>query len=277
MRHPLNKTRRFSKAFLLWVFFCLGGVALAGQPPLGLLQPGEYPLIAVNNHCPSSYKNSKDYWNSLQQVELKLGGQDRFRDLPALHTQSPFTGEIVLGDPPQRFGVIVDVVGAEKRLYIDSNADGSFAGEQWTPLLNEWQGLQIYLVEGPEPVSVQVQYPNAAQRYPLQLQLSGVLNKPGPLYKEKPFLKVLVTTWFLAKLVEDGGEKLAAVVDRDNNGRFNDSQDQIFIDYNDDGYFSDNEAIQRKNGIRLRSGRQNLNVTWGVYPEKMVIGGTRHD
>ena len=275
MKQPFQ-CAKLSSWFILALAF-LGGAAWAGQPPLGLLQSGAYPLTAINNHCPSSFKNSKEYWNSLQQVQLQLGGQDRFRDLPELHTKTPYTGEIVLGDPPQKFGVIVDIAGAEKRLYIDANGDGSFRGDLWTPLLNEWQGLQIYLVEGPEPVTVQVRYPGVPQPCPLQLEVSGVLNKPGPLYKEKPFIKVLVTTWFLAKLVEEGGEKLAAVVDRNNNGRFNDPEDQIFIDYNDDGYFNEDEAIQRKRGIRLRSGNRYLNVAWGVFPEKMVIGGTQHD
>jgi hypothetical protein len=248
--------------------------ALAVKPALESIAPGEYRLVAVSNHTPGAYKNSQDYWKSLQRVELTIGNAGQFRDLPKLGMKNPYIGMLTLGDRPQRFGVIIDVVGEEKRLYIDRNGDGSFAGEAYTLLLNEWQGLQVYWVLGPEPLQVQVGYSFSKERaFPVYFDVFGILNKPGVIYKEPPYLMVAIRTWFLAKINESGFEKLVAVVDRNNNGRFNDPEDQLFIDYNDDGFFSDNEVLPRKKGITLKSGSQNLKLDWDVYPERLVIGG----
>ncbi len=252
---------------LLW----LAGGALAAPRSQDGVQPGVYPLLAITNHLPWAYKDYKAYQGSLQKVDLAIGGQERFKDLPKLGMKQPYTGTITLGDAGQKFGVIIDIVGEEKRLYIDRNGDGSFAGESWTPLLNEWYGLQIYAVNGPEPVQLQVTYQDGKTR-PIQIQVGGLLNRPSAMVKEKPYLMVRVETWFLAKLNEDGAMKLAAVVDRNHNGRFNDPEDLLFIDDNDDGSFDLNEALPRKRGVVL-PGRQRLTATWAVYPDELVIGG----
>lgn len=259
---------------LLWLALLLvGGGTAAARPGLGELQTGEFALSPITNHQPWGFANYDAYWNSLQKVDLEIGGLDQFKDLPQLAMKEPYTGNLVLGDSGRKFGLIIDIVGEEKRLYIDSDGDGSFAGEGWTPLLNEWQGLQIYWVYGPEPVRVNVPYQGMAGSRPLELEMSGLLNKPGVLVKEKPFLRVSVRTWFLGRVVEDGAEKLVAVVDRNHNGRFNDPEDLLFLDFNDDGAFDREEALPRKRGLTVTAAKRRLDLTWGVYPEKLGIGG----
>ncbi len=249
------------------------GYAMAADK-LGRIEPGSYPMRAITNHLPWSYKNYKVYWEALQKVELELGNQERFRDLPQLSLKQPFTGTIVLGDGQQQFGVIIDLVGEEKRLYIDRDGDGSFQGETWLPLLNEWYGLQIYEVYGPEPFTVQVTYKDGS-KHQLALQImSSLLNRPGAQFKEKPFLKVAVTSWFLSRINEDGGKKLVAVIDRNNNGCFNDPEDYLYFDYNDDGRFDEKEWLQRKRGVTLPN-KQKLTADWSVYPDVLVIGGKK--
>lgn len=255
----------------VWLGAGIGGAA--GLPGNNLVS-GSYPLIAVTNHTPAHYKNGQAYWDALQEVKLAVGGQEQFRDLPFLGMKRPFTGAIVMGDKPQKFGVIVDINGDEKRLYIDTDGDGSFAKEPWFPLLNEWYGLQIYSVLSPDPITLRVNYnacPDGSR--PIQIMVSGFLNRPGPLIKDQPYLRIEVRTWFLAKLQDNGVSRLAAVVDRNHNGRYDDPEDELFIDRNDDGYFETDEAISRKRGIRLHSGNRELPVNWEAYPERLVIGG----
>ncbi len=252
----------------------LSGIALAASMELGEIKPGEYNLKPIVNHLPYVFNDPDDYRESLQKVELELGNQERFRDLPELGMKHPYTGVIKLGDKLQQFGVIVDVRAEEKRLYIDTDGDGSFAKEPWIELLNEWYGLETYWVIGPEPIKLQVGYNSAPSRIqPIEISVSGFLNRPGALIEEKPYLLVSVRTWFLAELMEDGAVKLAAVTDRNNNGIYNDPEDAIFIDYNDDGWFSDNEAILRKKGIKIESGKSKLTVDWGICPQTIKIGG----
>ncbi len=256
---------------LVLVFSCM---AWAKKVTIGKMLPGEYPSLAITNHTPQSFRKSKEYWDSRQKVELSIGGQDQFKELPKLGMKQPFTGYIVLGDKPQKFGVIVDIVGNEKRLYIDTDGDGSFANESWHPLLNEWYGLEIYTVEGPEPITLMVPYrAKNNQSFPLEIEVGGLLNKPGPFFQAKPFLNISVRTWFLARLVEDGFEKLTAVVDRNNNGKYNDPEDAFYFDLNDDGYFSDDEMSLHKTGVTIRDGKEKLPVNWDVYPDKIMIGG----
>ncbi|HYH01808.1 MAG TPA: hypothetical protein VEC37_01795, partial [Bacillota bacterium] len=106
--------------------------------------------------------------------------------------------------------------------------------------------------------------------------VSGYLFKPGFLGKEKPFLLVEVRTWFLGEIKEDGIDKLVALVDQNHNGRYNDPQDILFVDYNNNGFFEPEEVIVRKQGIKLKNKRQKLTLNWGVYPDQLQVKeGTR--
>ena len=260
--------------WLLTGALLLSGVALAVEVGLGKIKPGRYNLTPINNHLPYAFKDPDDYRESLQKVQLELGNQERFRDLPELGMKHPYTGVIELGDKPQQFGIIVDVRAEEKRLYIDTDGDGSFAGEPWIQLLNEWYGLETYWVIGPEPIQLKVDYnsvPSGSR--PLEISVYGFLNRPGALIEEKPYLMVAVRTWFLAELIEEGGVKLAAITDRNNNGKYNDPEDAFFIDYNDDGLFDETELILCKELTKIKSGKAKLKIDWGIYPETIEIRG----
>lgn len=254
------------------VFF--SGIAIAADKILGEITPGKYILNPINNHLPNAIEDPDDYRKSLQKVELELGNQERFRDLPELGMKRPYTGVIKLGMEPREFGVIVDVRAEEKRLYVDTNGDGSFQDEPWIELLNEWYGLETYWVIGPEPIKLQMGYDSELSRsQTIDISVSGFLNRPGALVKEKPYLLIMVRTWFLAELLEDGAPKIVAVTDCNNNGIYNDPKDALFIDYNDDGFFSNDEVMIRKEGIKIKSGNKNLNIDWEAFPRELVIGG----
>jgi hypothetical protein len=272
--------KRFLVSLLIGIsLISMSGWVLAAKPKLGEITPGTYQLQPITNHIPWAFDSYEAAWNIQQKVELEIGKQDQFKDLPKLGMKEPYTGVIKLGDKDQKFGVIIDVVGEEKRLYIDRDGDNSFAGETWSPLLNEWYGLQIYGVYGPEPIQLNVNYQSQSdQAFPMLISVNGLLNKPGAFLKDKPYLRVAVQTWFLARIVEDGASKLVAIVDQTNNGRYNDPEDLLFIDYNDDGRFEKDEAIPRsKKGITITSGKAKLAVNWTVYPDKLVIGGGKNN
>lgn len=265
--------------WLLSGLFFLTGVSWAALPQLGQIKCGNYSLKAVSNHIPWGYRSAQKYWDSMQRIELEVGNTERFKDLPKLGMKNPYTGYIVLGDQDQKFGFIVDIYGEEKRLYIDRDGDGSFAGESYSLLLNEWYGgyswlsSHAYWVLGPEPVRLSVPYQKAGGTVvqPIEISVLGYIFKPGFLGKEKPFLLVEVRTWFLAEIIEDGMGKLVGLVDQNHNGRYNDYQDLLFVDYNNNGFFENNEAIRRKNGVKLKKGRKKVSFDWGAYPEQLQV------
>ena len=272
------------KSKLRWGFWLIGGlflltgIAWAAAPKLGQLELAAYPLTAVSNHTPWGFKTAKKYWDSMQRINLEVGNVKQFKALPKLGMRNPYTGFIVLGDQDQKFGFIVDIFGEEKRLYVDTDGDGSFAGEKYTLLLNEWySGANAYLVIGPEPVRLKVRYQGAnGPVHPIEVNVSGYIFKPGFLGKEKPFLMVEVRTWFFGEIKEDGVDKFVALVDQNHNGRFNDPEDVLFIDYNNNGFFELEEAIVRKRGIKLKTNRQRITFDWGVYPDQLQVKeGTR--
>ena len=248
------------------------GICFATNFSLGEITPGQYLLEPVTNHLPETYRDSKKYWDSLQKVQLEIGNQEQFKDLPDLKMKKPYTGNIVLGDKSQKFGVIIDIVGDEKRLYIARKGSGSFAAEPWVPLLNEWEGLQSYWVCAPEPITLQVSYRSKQdQVFPIEISVIGMINQPGLFVKEKPYLLVQVRTWFLGKIKEDNCDKLVAVVDADNNGRYNDPKDLLVIDYNDDTEFTSDESIARLKGVKLQNAKRKWTFDWEVYPDKLTV------
>jgi hypothetical protein len=66
---------------------------------------------------------------------------------------------------------------------------------------------------------------------------------------------------------------LAAIVDHKNYGIYSDPESQLFVDYNDDGLFGDDEAVTRGNGAIVKSGTKKLKADWGSYPAQLIIGG----
>jgi hypothetical protein len=258
--------------WLCGCFLLLTGFIWSPWPRLGRIEAGKYPMTLIANHTPWGFKKAAKYWNSMQQIRLEVGNLKQFTNLPELGMKNPYTGYIVLGDQNQKFGFIVDIFGEEKRLYIDTDGDGSFAREKYTILLNEWYGAQLYWVMAPEPIRLNVRYRSwLDQTNPVEISVLGYIFKPGLLGKQQPFILVEVRTWFLAKLKEDGVEKLAAVVDQNQNGQYDDPQDMLFIDYNNDGMFSANEGIQRKKGIRLKGTKQKLSFEWESYPRVLTV------
>jgi hypothetical protein len=259
----------------IWLCGCLlllTGFSWSRLPRLGQIEVAKYPMASIANHTPWGFKNAKKYWESMQQIKLEVGNLKQFTNLPDLGMKNPYTGYIVLGDTNQKFGVIVDIFGEEKRLYIDTDGDGSFAREKYTVLLNKWYGAQLYWVMAPEPIRLNVRYRSwLDQTNPVEINVLGYIFKPGLLGKQQPFILVEVRTWFLAKLKEDGVEKLVAVVDQNQNGRYDDPQDFLFIDYNNDGFFSANEGVRRKSGVKLKGAKQKLLFGWNSYPDVLKV------
>jgi hypothetical protein len=258
--------------WLVGVTFFGAGFIWNSQPHLGRVETLDYTMTPIFNHTPWGFNSAEKYWESMQRIDLEVGNLKQFTNLPKLGMKNPYTGFITLGDQKQQFGFIVDIFGEEKRLYIDTDGDGSFAGETYTLLLNEWYGAQIYWVMGPEPIRLKVRYqarPNVP--YPLEISVLGYIFQPGLLGKEKPRLLVEVHTWFLAKIIENGAEKLLAVVDQNQNGRFDDPDDLLFIDYNNNGFFAREEAIPRKKMVKLKGSGQTFFFDWGAYPEKLQV------
>jgi hypothetical protein len=60
-------------------------------------------------------------------------------------------------------------------------------------------------------------------------------------------------------------------VDRNHNGRYDDKEDALFIDYNNNGFFTPDEAIIRKSGVKLKGARRTVRVDWGAYPGILQI------
>lgn len=250
------------------------GLGVQASDTAGVIEPGEYPMFAVAHHTPEVFVDAQSYWDSLQRVELRVGGTEDFINLPELGMKQPYTGYLSLGEADQRFAVIVDVFGDEKRLYLDTNGDRDFAGEPMTLLLNEWRGLQLYWVTGPEPLEVQVAVQVDQVRRPLAIAIaSGFLNQSGIFVKEQPFLLVRVKTWFLSYLYEEGYQKAVAVVDLNHNGRYNDPEDGLFVDYDNNLYFSSSESVTREQGTVIETINSTLTVDWEAYPQWLQVGG----
>lgn len=268
------KKNKFCWVMLIIVLLS-GGISQAASKDE--IITGEYSLTAIGQHTPLLSTEADDYWNAMQRVELKFDGLEKYRNLPKLVMKQPYIGEITLGPTQQKFAIIIDVTPDEKRLYLDTDGDGDFSGEPMTLLLNEWYGLQVYLVIGPEPLEVKVHTGRGEEILPMQISIaSGLLNKPRVLVEETPFLYIKVKTWFLGYLKRASGREMAiAMVDADNNGKYDDKGDCVFLDYNHNLVFEAEEAVECKKKATTKTKLGTLKLNWQTLPRSLKVGDVK--
>jgi hypothetical protein len=190
---------------------------------------------------------------------------------PATTANILYYGEIKLGLPPVNYGILMDLEGKDKLLWVDSNADGKYAGEKPNPLYESDRYPRINVYYSPMPLVFKVKYMLASFSFetPLHFDLPYLIVTQAGF---NDFFSLKTRTWLTGVIGSGRDELRIALVDSNDNGFYNDPEDLIFIDTDYDLNFSvdESKALKSLKSIRLNS-NESYRIEFLYTPEKLIL------
>ncbi len=182
-----------------------------------------------------------------------------------------YFGQLKLGSPSVSYGVLFDLEGKDKQLWVDvaGNGDYSEVSPQQLYKSEKYPGINVYY--SPLPLTFQVKYTYTDHTFevPIQFELPYLMVAQAG-FADYFYLKT--RTWFTGTIRGNNDDIQLALVDTNDNGYYNDPSDLIFIDWNYDLNFSPEESKQIKSlrSIKLPS-RLKFKFEYMTAPEKIIL------
>lgn len=247
-------------------------VALVFIPVFASETTTEVILQPVQKNTPS-FKRTSDYELGVQYpIRLvKIHNDLQIVQPPDIKANVLYYGVVKLGVPAVEYGVLIDLEGKDKNLWVDADADGDFTKESPYQLFksDRYTGVNVYY--SPLPLVFNVKYDFADHIYQTQLSFDlPYLAIAQTGFKDYFYLRA--RTWFTGIIETEGASLQFAIVDTNDNGFYNDSDDLIFFDTDYDLNYSEKEAkqIKTQKTISLKAGK-NFKIDYQYCPEKLIL------
>lgn len=202
---------------------------------------------------------------------VKIRGSASITTPPATEAYVLYYGQVKLGAPPVEYGVLIDLEGKEKLLWVDSDADGNFAQETSYPIFKSDRTPGFNFYYSPVPLVFKTKYTvgDHAYQIPLQFDLSYLLVAQSG---SEDHFDLKNRTWLIGVLEEKGEELRIALVDANDNGSYNDPDDLVYIDEDYDLHFSQSEGktVKKSGTVKLKSGTC-FKIDFQYCPEKLIL------
>ncbi len=201
---------------------------------------------------------------------IKIRDNPKFKSLPETNANVLYYGEVKFGLPARAHGVLIDFEGKDKLLWVDSDADNNYAGETCYQLFKSDRIPGINFYYSPTPVNFLVAFDFEDHKYESIIQFDlPFLAVARNGYQDLFFLST--RSWFTGSVNTGKTELRVAVVDTNDNGLYNDSNDLLIIDQDFDLNFSPKEsnALARTKNIKFES--EQWDVFYGFLPEKIIL------
>lgn len=201
---------------------------------------------------------------------IKIRDNNKLGSLPDTEANVLYYGEVKLGSPARIHGVLIDLEGKDKLLWVDSNADNNYAGETCYQLFKSDRVPGINFYYSPTPINFLVVYEFKDHRFESMIQFDLpflAVSRTG--YQDLFFLST--RSWFTGTMPMENNELRVAIVDTNDNGLYYDPDDLLIIDQDYDLNFSPKESntLIKTKTITLESER--WNVDYGFLPEKLIL------
>jgi hypothetical protein len=182
-----------------------------------------------------------------------------------------YYAEAVLGKPQKIYGLLVDLEGEKKQIWVDADGDRDFAEETGYEIFksDRYPGLNVYY--SPMPLRFNLTYLIGDEEYriPVGFDLPFLLVARAGYHD---LLLLRTRTWLAGYLYLESEEIPIALVDMDFNGCFNDPQDLFLMDTDYDLNFSAAEAVAIKKAAKLRIKRsRNVEIGFETVPQKLTV------
>lgn len=249
-------------------------IPLLLEQPVGAEQKTrtmEINLQAVHQNTPY-FKRSDERkpGNSYLIKMIKIQGNDLFKSLPETEANVLYYGEVKLGSPARTHGVLVDLEGKNKLLWVDSDADKNYAEETCYQIFKSDRVPGVNFYFSPAPINFLVRFVFEGRQFESLIQFDlPFLAVARTGYQDLFFLST--RSWFTGVIHTEEAEIRVAIVDTNDNGIYRDSDDLIIIDRNYDLNFTPQESsfLAKTKTVKLESKR--WNVLPEFLPEKLIL------
>lgn len=232
----------------------------------------ELPLKPVHKDTPFFTRANQNEQGMEYPIKMvKIQGNSSIVTPPATKANVLYFGQVKLGGPSTEYGILMDLEGKEKLLWVDSDADGDYAEETPYQIFksDRTPGYHFFYTPVPLVFQVKFQLKDTTYQIPLQFDLPYLLTKQSG-FEDLFYLKS--RTWFIGVWEDKGEELQLALVDANDNGNYNDPEDLIFQDLNYNLHFSVNEGkfLKITRAIKTELGSQ-LKTDFQFCPEKLIL------
>jgi hypothetical protein len=202
---------------------------------------------------------------------IKIRNHQEVITPPETEANILYYGKVKLGSPAKEYGMLLDLEGENKFIWVDSDGNKDYSGETKYQIFksDRYPGIEVYY--SPVPLAFLVEYHFKDQVFinPLQMDLPYLLLQRAGF---DDYLILKTRTWLTTNLLYNGEEIPVALVDLNHNGTFNDPEDMIYLDSDYDLNFAPQEGkiLKEAATIRLKS-RKRLKLDYQFVPEKLIV------
>jgi hypothetical protein len=231
----------------------------------------EVPLRPVSTDRPFRLKVKEEVGQRCDLQMTRVRGNSKIEKPPLIDVNVLYYAEAVFGNPAKTYGLLVDIEGERKLIWVDADGDRDFAEETSYELFksDRYPGLNVYY--SPMPLRFDVTYLIAGEEYtmPVYFDLPYLIVARAGYHD---FLLLKTRTWLAGNLYLEDEEIPIALVDMDFNGCFDDPQDLFLMDMDYDLNFSSSEAVKIRNAAKLRFKRRTYGeIDFGSVPKKIIV------
>lgn len=237
----------------------------------------EIKLQPVHKDTPS-FKRSKENQDGKEyKIKMvKIRDNQSIKQPPQTEANVMYFTNVKLGIPETEYGVLIDFEGKDKKLWVDSDADGDYAEETSYAIFksDRYPGINVYY--SPTPLTFQVKFNSfdfAGSSYtsPMQFDLPYLVVAQFGFYD---LFKLETRTWFTGVFSEGNDEIQLALVDTNDNGIYNDPDDLCFVDQDYDLSFNikESKTIAKMKSFKTKS-KNKYSLDFTTLPEKLLIKG----
>lgn len=263
-------SHRIRQKLSLWFgVLCMTGASLL--PTLAEESQDTIALQPVYTDTPYVERaKDREYGSAYPIRMVKVQNEAAVKKPPQSAAPVLYYAEVQLGPGRFQFGILCDLQGDPKQLWVDRNGDGDFSSDQPYEIYksDKYPGFNIYYA--PVPLEFEVPFKHADHTFtvPLRFDMAYLVVSQSGF---ADYLYLRNRTWFTG-VIPAQGDLRAALVDTNDDGIYNGPDDRIFLDTDFDLNFSDKEgkAIKNLKSFKLKSEpRYQLDFT--NCPESLIL------
>lgn len=254
------------KSFRVSVFIVLGLFI-----PIFAQTPSEEVLLHPVQNDPPFVNRSKAYQlgTAFALKMIKIRDNPLIATPPATTANVLYFGQIKLGSPSIDYGILFDLEGKQKQLWVDGNGTGDYSGQTPQTLFKneKYSGVDVYYSPTPLTFNVKYTYPGHTYQLPIRFELSYL----RVTQDDDDFFYLKIRTWLMGEIHGDNDDIAIALVDTNDNGNYNDPEDMLFIDWKYDlNFTAEGNPIKSSKFIKLPS-KLKYQIDYSAAPEKLIL------